>query len=123
MVYGVVHRLVRLGDSAECLRDEPPCRRRTNDNQAVHQRVELCIEDERFPQWSMAQIWDAFNGRLVAMHRVYFAVNLRMRVMVSQLDKMSDKLIDHRHLASAISFSSSWSSSQDFIESWPLPSQ
>ena len=41
MVHGDVHRFLRLGDGSQRLWYEPTCGRRTDDNQALHQRFEL----------------------------------------------------------------------------------
>jgi deoxyribodipyrimidine photolyase-related protein len=57
----------------------------------------LKMSDFRRGPW--CEIWDALYWRFVAKHREFFTANPRMRVMVSQLDKMGDKLTQHQRCA------------------------
>ncbi len=48
-----------------------------------------------FSRGSWCAIWDALYWRFIARHRDFFASNPRMKVMVSQLDRLGSKLKDH----------------------------
>jgi len=45
------------------------------------------------------EVWDALYWRFIDREREFFSSNPRMRVMVSQLDRMGGKLDHHRHIA------------------------
>lgn len=57
----------------------------------------LKMSDFRRGPW--CEIWDALYWRFVSKHREFFTANPRMRVMVSQLDKMGKKLVEHQRRA------------------------
>ncbi len=57
----------------------------------------LRMSDFRKGPW--CEIWDALFWRFMAKHRDFFASNHRMSVLVSQLDKMGDKLCKHQEIA------------------------
>ena len=84
------------------LRDEPARRRGVNDDQTVHQWVELCAEDERLQErcvvcclgWSL-------DRRFVNRHADFFGANPRMAVIVKMKDKLGDRLKEHLRVADA----------------------
>lgn len=57
----------------------------------------LRMSDFRKGPW--CEIWDALFWRFLAKHRDYFAANHRMSMLMSQLDKMGDKLGMHQDIA------------------------
>ena len=54
-----------------------------------------------FPNGEWQKIWDALYWRFINLNREIFAKNIRMKFMVSMLDKMSeDKKANHFKVAS-----------------------
>lgn len=56
--------------------------------------------DNLSPNGDWQQIWDALYWRFIDLNREIFAKNIRMKFMVSMLDKMQDeKRINHFKIA------------------------
>ena len=99
VVHGVVHRRLRLGDGAQRLRHEPVRRRRLDDHEALHQRVELCPQDERLRKGPWCPIGTPCTGASSTGIARFFAGNPRMSVMVAQCDRMGSRLDEHLRTA------------------------
>jgi deoxyribodipyrimidine photolyase-related protein len=54
-----------------------------------------------FRKGPWCEVWDALYWRFIDRHRDFFARNPRMSVMVSQCDRMGDRLVEHRRVADA----------------------
>jgi deoxyribodipyrimidine photolyase-related protein len=52
-----------------------------------------------YPRGPWCEIWDALYWRFIDREREFFSQNPRMRVMVGQLDRMGEKLDQHRRVA------------------------
>lgn len=57
----------------------------------------LKMSDYKKGDWTA--VWDGLYWRFVSKHRKFFERNPRMKVMVSQVDKMGDKLMAHQKSA------------------------
>ena len=54
----------------------------------------LKMSDYKKGEWT--RVWDGLYWRFVSNHRDFFSRNPRMKVMVSQIDRMGDKIVEHR---------------------------
>jgi deoxyribodipyrimidine photolyase-related protein len=57
------------------------------------------LKMSNFPKGEWCEVWDALYWRFIDREREFFSANPRMRVMVGQLDRMGDKLDNHRRIA------------------------
>jgi deoxyribodipyrimidine photolyase-related protein len=59
----------------------------------------LKMSDYKKGDWTA--VWDGLYWRFVSKHRDFFERNPRMKVMVSQVDRMGEKLQAHQRTADA----------------------
>ncbi len=59
-----------------------------------------------FKKGDWCGVWDGLYWNFIAKHRSFFEANPRMKVMTSQLDRMGEKLTEHRRVAEQ--FLGSW---------------
>jgi deoxyribodipyrimidine photolyase-related protein len=52
-----------------------------------------------YPKGEWCKIWDALYWRFIHREQEFFSGNPRMRVMVGQLNRMGQKIDEHRHVA------------------------
>ena len=88
MVHGNVRRQLRLGDGAECLRHEPECGRRFDNNQALLFWFVLRPEDESLQKGILVRHLDGLYWRWVWLHSDELAKNPRWAMMCSMAKKM-----------------------------------
>jgi len=57
------------------------------------------LKMSNYPKAEWCKIWDALYWRFIHREQEFFSGNPRMRVMVGQLNRMGQKIDEHRHVA------------------------